>query len=166
LGDSSLVATRVGTLRVVAVASPDLLKKHGEADSPDDLRRCPRVVFDSPLLSPWRFRDPVSREICTISDTPRLLVSSPDAAADAAIDGVGATLLLEHDVAAAVRARKLRFVLQAFEVDPIPVHLVHLSRAMMPVKLRRFIDFAVPELRAALADFGHVRSSRKIARHR
>jgi len=94
----------------------------------------------------------VVNEIHAIGDTPRLLVSSPDAAADAAIDGVGATLLLEHDVAEAVRAGKLQFILQEFEVDPIPVHLVHLSRDMMPVKLRRFIDFAAPRLSAALSE--------------
>ena len=154
LGDSSLVATRVGMLRVVMVASPQLLKKHGVPRSPEALRGYPRVVFNSPFLSPWRFRQRDANEIYTVSETPRLLVSSPDAAADAAIDGVGATLLLEHDVAEAVRARKLRFILQEFEVDPIPVHLVHLSRDMMPVKLRRFIDFAAPKLREALAGFG------------
>ena len=154
LGDSSLVATRVGMLRVVVAASPQLLKKHGTPRSPEDLHGYPRVVFNSPLLSPWRFRHQDANEVYTLSETPRLLVSSPDAAADAAIDGVGATLLLEHDVAEAVRARKLRFILQEFEVDPIPVHLVHLSRDMMPVKLRRFIDFAAPKLREALAGFG------------
>ena len=158
LRDSSLVATRVGLLRVVVVASPVLLKKHGVPRSPEDLRGYPRVVFNSPFLSPWRFRHPDASEMHTITDTPRLLVSSPDAAADAAVDGVGATMLLEHYVADAVRAGKLRFILQEFEVDPIPVHLVHLSRDLMPVKLRRFIDFAVPQLREALADFGRIPS--------
>jgi DNA-binding transcriptional LysR family regulator len=159
LRDSNLVATRVGLLRVVVVASPALLEKQGVPRSPEDLRGYPRVVFNSPFLSPWRFRHSVASELHTITDTPRLLVSSPDAAADAAIDGVGATMLLEHDVAEAVRAGKLRFILQEFEVEPIPVHLVHLSRDMMPVKLRRFIDFAVPQLREALADFGRIPSS-------
>jgi DNA-binding transcriptional LysR family regulator len=158
LRDSNLVATRVGLLRVVVVASPALLEKQGVPRSPEDLRGYPRVVFNSPFLSPWRFRHPEASELHTITDTPRLLVSSPDAAADAAIDGVGATMLLEHDVAEAVRAGKLRFILQEFEVEPIPVHLVHLSRDMMPVKLRRFIDFAVPQLREALADFGRIPS--------
>jgi DNA-binding transcriptional LysR family regulator len=159
LRDSNLVATRVGLLRVVVVASPALLEKQGVPRSPEDLRGYPRVVFNSPFLSPWRFRHSVASELHTITDTPRLLVSSPDAAADAAIDGVGATMLLEHDVAEAVNAGKLRFILQEFEVEPIPVHLVHLSRDMMPVKLRRFIDFAVPQLREALADFGRIPSS-------
>jgi len=158
LSNSSLVATRVGLLRVVVVASPVLLKKHGVPRRPEDLHGYPRVVFNSPFLSPWRFRQADANEIHTITETPRLLVSSPDAAADAAIDGVGATMLLEHDVAEAVREGKLQCILQEFEVDPIPVHLVYLSRDMMPVKLRRFIDFAVPKLREALADFGRVPS--------
>ncbi|HEY0253447.1 MAG TPA: LysR family transcriptional regulator [Kofleriaceae bacterium] len=151
LSDSSLVAARVGTLRVVTVASPGLLKKHGIPRSPEELHDYPRVVFNSPFLSPWRFRN--GNEIQTVEAAPRLLVSSPDAAADAAVHGVGATLLLEHDVAEVVSAGKLRIILQKFEVEPLPVHLVHPSRDM-PVKLRRFIDFAVPRLRAALSDFG------------
>ncbi len=158
LSNSSLIATRLGMLRVVVVASPKLLKTYGMPRTPGDLHDYPRVVFNSPFLSPWRFRHADANEFHTLTGAPRLLVTSPDAAADAAIDGVGATMLLEHDVAEAVRARKLRFILQEFEVDPIPVHLVYLSRNMMPVKLRRFIDFAVPKLREALADFGCVPS--------
>lgn len=153
LSDSSFVAVRVGTLRVVTVASPSLLKKHGTPRSPEELHGFPRVVFNSPFLSPWRYRSAGNKEIQTVADAPRLLVSSPDAAADAAVHGVGATLLLEHDVAEAVSAGKLRFILEKFEVEPLPVHVVHPSRDM-PVKLRRFIDFAVPRLRAALSDFG------------
>ena len=158
LSDSSLVATRVGSLRVVVVASKELLRKHGVPKTPDDLRGYPWIVFDSPGLSPWRFRHPDTGQIFTMAEVPRLLVSSPDAAVDAAIDGIGATLVLEHDVDAAVKAGKLNFVLQAFEVEPIPVHVVHLSRNVMPVKLRRFIDFAVPKLREALAEFGRIPS--------
>jgi DNA-binding transcriptional LysR family regulator len=156
--DSSLVAARVGSLRVVVVASPMLLKKHGEPDTPEDLRGYPCVVFDSPNLSPWRFRIPHTGQIAEVAEVPRLLVSSPDAAVDSAIDGIGATLVLEHDVAAAVKAGKLKYILQEFEVDPLPVHLVYLSRSTMPIKLRRFIDFAVPKLRETLAEFGRIPS--------
>jgi DNA-binding transcriptional LysR family regulator len=158
LRDSSQVAVRVGALRVVVVASPELLKKYGEPRTPEDLRTYPCVVFDSPYLSPWRFRSPDTGQIFTATGVQRLLVSSPDAAVDAAIDGIGATLVLEHDAADAVNAGKLRYIVQEFEVEPIPVHLVHISRNMMPVKLRRFIDFAVPKLREALADFGRIPS--------
>ena len=158
LGDSSLVAARVGSLRVVVVASKELLRQHGEPKTPEDLRGYPCILFDSPSLSPWRFRNPNTGHIFTMTEVPRLLVSSPDAAVDAAIDGIGATLVLEHDVDAAIKAGKLDFVLQAFEVEPIPVHVVYLSRNLMPIKVRRFIDFAVPKLREALAGFGRIPS--------
>jgi DNA-binding transcriptional LysR family regulator len=156
LRDSSLVAARVGSLRVVVVASTELLCKHGVPVTPDDLRGYPCVVFDSPNLSPWRFRHPDTGQIFNVSELPRLLVSSPDAAVDAAIDGIGATLILEHDVDAAIKAGKLNIVLQEFEVEPIPVHMVYLSRNAMPIKVRRFIDFAVPKLRENLAEFGRI----------
>ena len=156
LRDSNLVATRVGSLRVVVVASGELLERHGEPRTPEDLIGYPCVVFDSPNLSPWRFRNPDTGEVTTIAAIPRLLVSSPDAAVDSAIDGIGATLVLEHDVAAAVKAGTLKFILQEFEVEPIPVHIVHLSKNVMPLKLRRFLDFAVPRLRERLSEFGRI----------
>lgn len=158
LRDSSLVATRVGLVRVVAVASTALLKRYGVPKRPEDLHAMPRVVFDSPFLSPWRFQTPGTREAVTITGEPRLLVSSPDAATDAAIDSIGATLVLEHDAASAVHEGKLVLMLQKYEIEPVPVHLVHLSRHMMPLKLRRFIDFAAPRLREALAEFGQAPS--------
>lgn len=159
LRDSSLVATRVGSLRVVVVASKELLRNRGEPTTPEQLRGYPCVVFDSPYLSPWRFRNPDTGVISKIAEVPRLLVSSPDAAVDSAIDGIGATLVLEHDVDAAIKAGKLDYILQEFEVEPIPVHIVYLSRNAMPLKLRRFIDFAVPKLREELAEFGRIPSS-------
>ena len=158
LRDSSLVATRVGALRVVTVASPAFLDKYGSPETPEALRDLPCVVFDSPSLSPWRYRSQDAGQIYTVADVPRLLVSSPDAAVDAAIDGIGATFILEHDVHDAVMAGKLKYILQEFEVEPIPVHLVYLSREAMPAKLRRFIDYAIPQLRELLAEFGRIPS--------
>ncbi|MGO8110102.1 MULTISPECIES: hypothetical protein [Rhizobium] len=64
--------------------------------------------------------------------------------------------MLEHDADAAIKAGKLTYILQEYEVEAIPVHIVHLTRNNMPLKRRRFIDFAVPKLREALGEFGRV----------
>ncbi|WP_083657915.1 LysR family transcriptional regulator [Herbaspirillum camelliae] len=158
LRDSSLIATRVGALRVVTVASPAFLDKYGCPETPEDLRDRPCVVFDSPSLSPWRYVCHHTGQTFTVADTPRLLVSSPDAAVDAAIAGIGATFVLEHDVHDAIIAGKLKTILPSFEVEPIPIHVVYLSRDAVPAKLRRFIDYAVPQLRQLLAEFGRIPS--------
>ncbi|URV29069.1 LysR substrate-binding domain-containing protein [Burkholderia gladioli] len=85
--------------------------------------------------------------------SPRLQVSSPDAAVDAAIRGLGFTQLPHYHVAEAVDAGKLEIVLDSFELDPVPIQLVHVSRNMMPLKLRRFLDFATPRFRESLSRF-------------
>lgn len=151
LPDSNMIATRLGAFRVVACASPAFLAGQGVPRQPDDLAGMPSVVFAGPMLSPtWRFRLPDCHEPITVTVKPRLQLSTPDAAAEAAIHGVGVTQLLHCHVAEAVESGKLRVVLEEYEVDPVPVHLIHASRNLMPLKLRRFIDFMVPRLRESL----------------
>lgn len=146
LPDSAMVATRVGTMRTVTCASPALLDKHGMPQTPQDLQRFPCVAVDVPGLAPsWRFRD---RNDVVVH--PRLLVTTPEAAAVAAVRGVGVARVLHYHVADEVRQGRLRVVLETHETDPAPVHLVHAGRGQMPLKMRRFLDFAAPRLRQAL----------------
>ncbi len=130
---SSIIATQVGTMRMVTVASPALLKKIGVPKTPDQLRDRPWIALETP------------------TNSARLTVNSTDAALDAAIRGVGIARLLHYQVAAAVKRGELRIVLERHEPPPLPVHLVHAARAQMPVKMRRFLDAAVPSLRAILS---------------
>jgi hypothetical protein len=44
-------------------------------------------------------------------------------------------------------------VLEDFELEPAPIHLIHPARGQMPLKMRRFLDFATPKLRQALSRF-------------
>jgi DNA-binding transcriptional LysR family regulator len=154
LPDSGMIATRVGSMRIVMCASPAFLESHPAPAHPDALADLPTIVFNGPMLSPgWRFRLPDTGDFTTIAVNPRLLVSAPDAAAHAAIRGVGITQLLHYHIADAVEAGTLRIIMTEYECEPVPIHLVHVSRNLMPLKLRRFIDFAVPRLRASLAKY-------------
>ena len=49
LEDSTMVATRVGSMRFVVCASPDLLDRHGVPLQPHDLQKLPLVTTDGPL---------------------------------------------------------------------------------------------------------------------
>jgi DNA-binding transcriptional LysR family regulator len=152
LPDSSMVATRIGSMRTVVCASPALLLEHGEPKHPQALSTYPCITVESPMPSPsWRFRDAGSGAI-DIAMRPRLVVSTPEAAVDAAARGVGVTRVLHYQVANAVQAGALQIVLEGFEPEPSPVHLVHASRGVMPLKMRCFIDFAAPRLKALLGE--------------
>lgn len=151
LPDSSMVATPIGDMRTVTCASPAVLERHGMPDRPDALLDYPIVAVEIPLPTPaWRYRVPGSDTTLEIPVVPRLAVTTTEAAAQAAIQGVGVTRLLHYQVADAVVRGELRIVLETYEMEPAPVHLVHASRGRMPLKMRRFLDFSAPRLRETL----------------
>jgi DNA-binding transcriptional LysR family regulator len=149
LADSALIATRVGSLRRVVVGTPDYFAAHGEPASPDDLAAHTCVNFDAPgAPAMWNFRGAQK----AVQMRARLSVNTAEAAIDAALAGVGVTRVLSYQAARAVREGKLRVVLEAFESEPIPVHFVHAAQGQLPRKMRSFLDFAVPRVRAALKE--------------
>ncbi|MDM0121028.1 LysR family transcriptional regulator [Variovorax arabinosiphilus] len=151
LPDSSMVATAIGTMRMVTCASPALLAAQGVPQAPTDLLRFACVAVDTPLPSPsWRFRHPRSGTAIDVPIRPRLSVTTTEAAADAASLSVGVTRLLHYQAVEAIGRGALRIVLEAYEPEPAPVHLVHVSRGQMPLKMRRFLDVAAPRLREAI----------------
>jgi DNA-binding transcriptional LysR family regulator len=154
LPDSTMIATRIGSLRPVVCASPRFLARITPPTDPGELVKHACVVFNSPYLSPWRFRLPSTDKITMLEVKPRLEVTSPDAAVSAAADGAGITYVFEHDADEALRNGHLDILLPQFEIEPVPVHLVHVSRNLMAIKLRHFIDFAAPKLRESLSRFG------------
>lgn len=152
LPDSTMVATQVGSMRTVTCATPALLAVHGIPQSPADLVHLPCVTIDTPMPSPsWRYRQPGTGANLDIAIVPRLTVTTAEAAAEAALRGVGVIRLLHYQVADSLRQGTLQVILEAFEPAPAPVHLVHAARGQMPLKMRGFLDFAAPRLRDALA---------------
>ena len=78
--DSSLIARKLCSARVVLAASPAYLAGHGQPVTPHDLSKHDCVLdtnFRDPLV--WRFRDPSSREQLAINVSGRLRFSSSDA---------------------------------------------------------------------------------------
>lgn len=151
LPDSSMVATQVGAMRSVTCASPALLASQGIPREPDDLLRFPCVAVDAPMPSPaWRFRAQRAGAVLDVPIVPRLVVTTAEAAAHAAVRSVGVVRLLHYQVSEPVARGELQLVLEAYEPERVPVHLVHAARGQMPLKMRSFLDFAAPRLRQVL----------------
>ncbi len=149
LPDSSFKAVRVGSIRRVVCASPEYLARRGIPQKPEELARHDCISFER-LAAPgsWTFgKAPAETDIQV---KPRLLVTTAEAAIDAAIAGAGVTRLLSYQVADAIAAGKLVTVLEGFEPTPWPVSLVHAGQGLLPLKVRAFADFAAPRLRSRL----------------
>lgn len=150
LPDSRLIALRVGSVRRVTCASPAYLAARGRPSTPDDLAEHDCITYES-ILAPnaWRFvRDKME---ITIAVKPRLVVSYVEAACDAAQAGIGIARVFFHHVAASIEAGTLVTVLDDFETKPLPVSLLYAAGRFMPIKVRAFLDFAAPRLKAQLA---------------
>ena len=82
----------------------------------------------------------------------RLIVSNLESACDAARAGVGITVATSYHVAQSIAAGELTPLLRDFQPPPRPVNFVYSPNRFMPVKLRAFLDFSLPRLRARLGD--------------
>lgn len=149
LADSTLIATRLGSIRRSVYASPDYLARRGTPARPEELAAHDCVSFEGLTASgSWNFAEK-GRDFA-VPLRSRLSVTTAEAAVDAAVAGLGVTRVLSYQAAAARRAGLLLPILEAFELPPWPVNLVHAGRGMMALKLRAFLDFAAPRLRAVL----------------
>ncbi|MGH8771701.1 MAG: LysR family transcriptional regulator [Burkholderiales bacterium] len=149
LPDSSLIAMRVGLIRHVVCASPAYLAQHGTPRNPDELAKHECITFSGLMSSDsWTFRK--SRVEVSVPVHSRLVVNTAEAAIDAAIAGVGLTRVLSYQVEQAIQNGALAIALKDFEPAPIPVSLMYAGRQLLALKLRAFLDFAAPRLRARL----------------
>jgi len=146
LPDSSMRATRVGSVRRVLCASPEYLKKHGTPDKPAALPA--HTIIAASGVSPtheWKFRQGVKSIAARI--TPRLTVSSNDAAIEAALRGFGITRLLSYQIASQVSSGRLTILLKEFEPAPMPIHVLHREGSFAAAKVRSFVDLIAARLR-------------------
>jgi len=150
LPDSSLMATRVGTVRRVVCASPAYLSQRGEPTHPADLAGHDCITFEV-LESKRAWVFGAGRSQVSVPVQSRLTVNTAEAAIDASALGVGLIRVLSYQVAEAVRHDALRVVLASYESAPLPVSLVQTGQAPLPLKLRAFLDFVAPRLRARMS---------------
>jgi len=151
LPDSAMIATRVGSMRTVVCGSPKLLAARGMLQSPEELSELPCVNFET--LSPvsaWPFRVKEGGGITEVPIRPRLSVTSAEAAVWAAAHGAGVTRVLHYQCADALREGALRIILADFEIELLPIHLLHARQGALASKIRVFLDFAASRLRERL----------------
>jgi len=146
LAESSAIATRVGAVHRVTVASPDYLTRHGTPRAPRDLGSHAIVASAATAgAERWMFRDH-ARDV-SVGIRPRLIVSTAEAAVDAARAGFGVTRVLSYQAAGDIARGALLRVLKKYEGDELPIHVLYPGGRHPPPKLRAFLDFMVPRLR-------------------
>ena len=150
LPDSSLVAIRLGEIRRVVCGSPAYFAGHGVPQTPRDLAAHACITMNG-LASPsaWTFGAGKAEQAVAVRS--RLVVNTAEAAIDAAIAGLGVTRVLSYQVAAAGRTVCSTSCCGISSRSRGRSALCMPGRGLLPIKLRAFLDFAAPRLKAALS---------------
>lgn len=144
LPDSGLTATKVGTVRRVVCASPGYLEKHGTPLTPADLKNHRIVSSASAWASPeWRFAGEQRVMI-----NAALQCNNNESSIATAKAGWGLTRVLDYQIAPALREGELQIILSEYELEPLPIHVVHTEGRHVSAKVRTFVDLIVARIRA------------------
>lgn len=150
LPDSSAIATRLGHLQHVVVASPAYVARRGTPTRPEELIAHDAIIFGALGGQRWGFAGG------SVRVTPRLSVTTAEAAIDAVVSGMGVTRVLSYQAIDAITNGSVVRMLGEYETEQIPVHLIYPGGAHPPPKLRAYVDFAVPRLRRRIEDIAKV----------
>jgi DNA-binding transcriptional LysR family regulator len=136
----------------VVVASPRYLDRHKPIRRPEALVGHELVQFTGLTPSPhWSFTR--KGEQVNVPVTPRLVTNSADAAIGHAILGGGLTMALGYQVLDAVKAKRLRVVLEDFEPPPLPIHVLYPSSRLLNARVRAFVDLLTSSREWRYTDF-------------
>lgn len=149
LPDSSLVAARLGEVRPLVVASPAWLARHGTPTEPEQLREAECISFSGERENDWVFLQGGRR--LRVPVCGRLGFNHPGAALRACEAGAGIGWFLSYQVSDALRAGRLRVVLQDVGTVAQAVQWVQPQARLVPARLRAFADAAASALRPLLA---------------
>ncbi len=140
LEDSSLVARRIAPCKRVLVASPDYLEHHGEPKVPQDqaVHRC--LVYANDLRpGSWTLNGDQGAEVVRVNGP--VCADNGDLLKDAAVAGLGVTLLPTFIVGPELKAGRLVQVLERYCPSEISVYAVFPSRRYVSAKVRTFVDY-------------------------
>ena len=139
LGDSSLVARKLGDVRIMLCASPDYIKAYGMPETPMSLTQH-KCVIDTNLQQKtvWSF---ANGENITINGALR--ANSAVAIRKAVMAGVGIgrcpSFAVEEDIAAG----RLVPLLETYESEAHGLYAIYPHRKHLATKVRLMVDFLV-----------------------
>lgn len=140
-----VISRTLAPAHVVAVASPAYLAAMPAPASAADLSGHRGIVMrgtGTGRIRQWLMRDAAGNEALA-SLNENIVLNDPAAMREAAILGLGVTLLVLSDVLPNIQRGELVRLLPDWHGDAGAISLYYPSRTLMPAKTRVFIDFVV-----------------------
>ena len=140
LGDSSMIARRLASFRIITWMTPDLIARIGEPSTPADLAERPCVI-DTNFRgrSSWPFQVDGQRQAVSVKG--RVEVNSPAAVRLAGLRGLGIARTPYFLVRRDIEEGRIQPILEAYEPPALGIFAVYPHRRHLSGKVRAFVDF-------------------------
>lgn len=145
LADSSLYAVKTGEFRLLTCASPAYLQRRGVPEHPGDLAYHDGILFNKRGFF-WSFD--VDGQAVEAIPRNRLEVNTAANCVAAAVGGAGIARLFDYQIPEELASGSLVPVLGRFDGALRPIHIVYSRQGLLTLKVRSFIDWVLPRLRA------------------
>ncbi|NTZ63217.1 LysR family transcriptional regulator [Agrobacterium tumefaciens] len=142
LGDSGLIARKIGDLPLINVASPDYLAQYRTPSVPDDLGEHLAVNYASPStgrVEDWEWIE--DGEMRTRPMRSRVTVNSAEAYIACCLAGLGLIQIPAYDVRGHIEANELVEVMPLHRAGPMPMTLLYPNRQHLSRRLQVFADW-------------------------
>jgi DNA-binding transcriptional LysR family regulator len=163
---SALIARRILDARILTVASPIYIDRHGRPRQPQDLastaHQCIRAI-DTATGRPfdWEFRR--GQDTVTVAVNGRLTVTDSGTKLGACLAGFGIAQVIDLGLDHHFRSGTLIDLFPDWSDERFPLYVYYASKNHMPAKVRTFIDFLVDSLGQQTVDVSRGRSGAKRA---
>jgi DNA-binding transcriptional LysR family regulator len=143
LPDSSLIARRLGSCRLVICGAPGYFEAHGTPRTPADLTHHSCLVLTgSSFFRRWHLRNGDGTEL-HVSLAGNIRANHPTVLMHAALAGHGIVYAPTYLVGEALRTGRLVTVLDDYALPPLTVRALYPHNRHLSAKVRAFVDFLV-----------------------
>lgn len=142
LGDSGLIARKIGDLPLINVASPVYLDRYGTPATAKDLAEHLAVNYASPStgrVEEWEWIE--DGEVRKLPMRGRVTVNSAEAYIACCIAGLGLIQIPAYDVKRHLEANELVEVMPDHRAEPMPMTLLYPHRQHLSRRLQVFADW-------------------------
>ena len=146
----STVSRHLLDTRVLTVATPAYLARHGRPDTPVDLARHHCIQFRDPATGrPFAWQFVRGAETIEVPARGALTLGDVGVMLDTCLAGVGIAQVLALGTGPLLAAGHLVDLFPDWPDDTFPLHAVYPSRHQPPAKVRAFVDFCLAAVRGA-----------------
>ena len=148
---SSLVVRKVLETRILTVAAPSYIERHGRPTKPSELSRHHCIQFRNPGTGqPFEWEFHRGRKIVPVKTSGHLLLTDVGTMLGACIAGVGIAQVMALGIQDLLDRGQLVELFPDWPNEKFPLFALYPSRTLPPAKLRAFLDFvwkvALPQI--------------------